>query len=606
MDASKGVNGMYTQTWIYKRSRNLATPAATAGTGVLSATSSWSWNADSTLTSFFSGQKFFAVRTDGHMVPTYNVTPNIDRFIDGILTGANLLVNPVATTFLNLPNPGAGLAFAYEANAHYVKLYVIGALPQGSGAWRNASGDGNWTGNTAVNNNWAGAQPISATNTATFDNTVVNYNGGIVNLDKGGQTIGNLVLGNTGSGGYTIGRNGGTVTVASAPGGTTITLASPPPSSFVVGTAILGTWVTNISGTTVTLASPLTTNAGYTITANTPVNYGNALTFDNLAAVSAATTTVGLNTITVTNPAGFAVGQQIQGNLIPIGATITGITGTTLTLSAPASATGTPTVMAQLPGTITVNSGNHTIAAPVIVQTGLNVNVVNPTSVLTMTGGVTSGFNYSAGRDSINSITKLGGGSLELNDGAYAHRGNTTVDGGTLRGTGSIPNSPVTVNPTGTLGAGTAATPGTLTLGSGLTLTSGSNLAIRMNTNTLFDQIVVSGGNVALGNATFAPSISGTSLVPADRLFVINNTGAGTTTGAFNGIIQDGTITIGDYTAQVSYTGDAGTSSLTGGNDVVLYNFVSTPVPEPTTLLGLSALGLASLGGLRRLRNRNR
>ena len=164
------------------------------------------------------------------------------------------------------------------------------------------------------------------------------------------------------------------------------------------------------------------------------------------------------------------------------------------------------------------------------------------------------------------------------------------------------------MNPTGVLGAGTGSSTGILTLGNGLTLTSGSSLNIRMNTNVAgsgFDQVVVTAGNVALGNATFAASIVGTNLVGSDKLYVVNNTGAGTTTGAFNGITQDGLVTIGAYTAQVSYTGDFASSALVGGNDVVLYNFISTPVPEPTTILALSALGLAGLGGLRRRRNRN-
>jgi hypothetical protein len=255
----------------------------------------------------------------------------------------------------------------------------------------------------------------------------------------------------------------------------------------------------------------------------------------------------------------------------------------------------------NVPASITVSSASHTIAAPVVVLTDLNVTTTTANSNLAITGSLTSGYNVG------NNIVKLGLGTLEIN-GVASHSGNTTVNGGTLRGTGSITTSPVTVNTGGTLGAGTSATKGILTLGAGLTLTTGSTLSIRMSTNvpgTGFDQIVVTGGNVDLGNATFAGSITGTSLVPADKLFVVNNTGAGTTTNGFNGVLQDQTITIGSYTAQISYVGDVAGGTLTGGNDVVLYNFVSTPVPEPTTILGLSALGLATFSGLRRrLRNR--
>jgi hypothetical protein len=40
----------------------------------------------------------------------------------------------------------------------------------------------------------------------------------------------------------------------------------------------------------------------------------------------------------------------------------------------------------------------------------------------------------------------------------------------------------------------------------------------------------------------------------------------------------------------VSYFGDFGTGQISGGNDLVLHNFV--PVPEPATVLGISALAL--------------
>jgi hypothetical protein len=46
--------------------------------------------------------------------------------------------------------------------------------------------------------------------------------------------------------------------------------------------------------------------------------------------------------------------------------------------------------------------------------------------------------------------------------------------------------------------------------------------------------------------------------------------------------------------ATIYYTGDFGSMMLTGGNDVVL---AFTPVPEPASVLLISALG-AGLGGL--------
>ncbi len=85
-------------------------------------------------------------------------------------------------------------------------------------------------------------------------------------------------------------------------------------------------------------------------------------------------------------------------------------------------------------------------------------------------------------------------------------------------------------------------------------------------------------------------------------LFII--TGSAVSPGTFNGISQGGPVTLGipgnQFSALVSYTGVAGTSSLVGGNDVVLYNFM--PVPEPATVLGLAATVLAGASWVRRRR----
>ena len=57
-------------------------------------------------------------------------------------------------------------------------------------------------------------------------------------------------------------------------------------------------------------------------------------------------------------------------------------------------------------------------------------------------------------------------------------------------------------------------------------------------------------------------------------------------------------------TFQVSYFGNiTGTGiTITGGNDLVLYNF--QPVPEPGAVLAVSALAAGLFGLFRRVRNR--
>ena len=57
-------------------------------------------------------------------------------------------------------------------------------------------------------------------------------------------------------------------------------------------------------------------------------------------------------------------------------------------------------------------------------------------------------------------------------------------------------------------------------------------------------------------------------------------------------------------TFQVSYTGDITGSgiSISGGNDIVLYNF--TPVPEPASVLAVCAAAAGLFGLARRARLR--
>ena len=54
-------------------------------------------------------------------------------------------------------------------------------------------------------------------------------------------------------------------------------------------------------------------------------------------------------------------------------------------------------------------------------------------------------------------------------------------------------------------------------------------------------------------------------------------------------------ITIGDFTGIISYLGDFSSFNTFGGNDVVIYNFFATAVPEPSTYALLGLTGFFSL-----------
>ena len=67
--------------------------------------------------------------------------------------------------------------------------------------------------------------------------------------------------------------------------------------------------------------------------------------------------------------------------------------------------------------------------------------------------------------------------------------------------------------------------------------------------------------------------------------------------GEFAGLPQSSSFTIDGNTAYISYVGDIANNTLVGGNDVVI-SF--SPIPEPTTVLGVT-LGALLIGrGLRR------
>jgi hypothetical protein len=164
--------------------------------------------------------------------------------------------------------------------------------------------------------------------------------------------------------------------------------------------------------------------------------------------------------------------------------------------------------------------------------------------------------------------------------------------GGTVRGAGTLAGN-LTYNTTGgTLGPGQVpgnTGPAVLTVTGNLTLNANTAAAFKLNgstTSTGYDQLTVN-GSVDLGNAVLSTTLG---YIPAtgDRLFLLNKTSAGAITGTFTGLPNGSTVTIGEFTATIGYFGDFPTNSVTGGNDVVLYNF--TPVPEPAAILAVAAI----------------
>ena len=223
-------------------------------------------------------------------------------------------------------------------------------------------------------------------------------------------------------------------------------------------------------------------------------------------------------------------------------------------------------------------------------------------------------------------VVKTGTGVLELAANSI-YAGNTLINRGTLLVTGTIvPNtgssnvfvhSTGTLGGTGTLGSGSNAvnvfnagvlapgiTTGTLTVNGNLIFTSNGSYAAELGGTTAntFDKTVVNGG-VTLNNSALSLSlVNGYTPANTDRLFIVVNDASDAVGGTFSGVVQDGTISFGGYTAQVSYTGDSGTSAFVGGNDIVLYNFAVSSVPELSTyaMIVVTLAGLGAAYGLRK------
>ena len=152
-----------------------------------------------------------------------------------------------------------------------------------------------------------------------------NYAGGTVLVG----TTSNL---NTGNGYAVIFEKGNTAVGVTTTGSTAVTLTAPN-TGIVVGQTVTGTnlgsnsTVSSISGVNLVLSTPVTTG-----------NSSRTLTFTSIAS---GTTTSGSPTVTLVDSpinSNIVVGQFITGSGIPVSTIVSGISGTTLTLSASATA----------------------------------------------------------------------------------------------------------------------------------------------------------------------------------------------------------------------------------------------------------------------------
>lgn len=204
-------------------------------------------------------------------------------------------------------------------------------------------------------------------------------------------------------------------------------------------------------------------------------------------------------------------------------------------------------------------------------------------TITTMDGTLTIGGAIGGGSYT---LTKAGSGTLALN-GANTYTGITTVQDGTLRGTGSVAGD-VEVQSGAVLAAGNSI--GTFTADGSASFLSGSAFQFELNsTSGIFDQLVANGLSLD-SNVDFSVADLGSGAWSGPSSFVvINNTSGSAVTGLFNGLNEGDSVAIGANTFKISYVGGS-------GNDVTL-----ELIPEPATLfLATAGLGLTLLGRRRR------
>lgn len=204
-------------------------------------------------------------------------------------------------------------------------------------------------------------------------------------------------------------------------------------------------------------------------------------------------------------------------------------------------------------------------------------------------------------------------GTLAMN-GNYNGAGTVTVNtGGTLGGSGVI-GLPAALRPTtiaagGNLSPGNS--PGILTINGNVTFAASSNFNVEINgfnVGTEYDRLVVNGTVTNAGNINVAFDSWAAPYVPYtgnladpylnDTWFILSNDGTDPTA-AFANAAEGATISVGNvggiaHTAQITYFADLANGTLTGGNDVALYNLI--PTPSATALIGLGTI----LAGRRR------
>lgn len=485
---------------------------------------------------------------------------------------------------------------------------------------------------------------------ATANIGTVNRTGGAVQItgtmDNASATLalnaatGSYVLGTTLTSPVTTGIiTGGSITSAD---GSTLRVGPSPNNRLQDVQVGVGVLDFSINSGRVRLQGTTALAAGTTLDLNGGLNIlmlNLTATLNDLAvnhsSGSGAVTVEGSNTITlgsnvtITSSAGGQIngtGTVVhQGTMLNTGVGLYDVRVGTFTNSGTLRATNGTVRVAGVVNFTNFDSGTGTLTGGTYLAHNATINF-DGRAVTTLAAGTTVEISGASGSFvALNTLTTnagtlrvLGGQSFNpsssttianTGDVEVGSTGTLTSDltvngGGSLRGGGTVAGN-VTYDTTGgTLAPGLSTGVGTLRATGNVSLNGNTTLAIRLNGSTAgsgYDQLRVD-GTLNLNNAVLDLSL-GYSPGGGDLLFILNKTSAGAIPDTFFNRPEGSTVTVGGYTATLSYLGDFDSNTVGGGNDVVLSNF--TPVPEPSSLLAVTAGGWASFL-LARRRNRTR
>ncbi len=333
---------------------------------------------------------------------------------------------------------------------------------------------------------------------------------------------------------------------------------------------------------------------------------------NNTAGLIVSAHTTGANTVTVSaGVANLAVGQSVTGTGIQPGTTITGISGTTVTLSQPTTAGGTATFPAAIVigaaivnntsatgliksgfGNLVLTSAGNTYTGGTFVNGGTLTlamsGVLGSTAPVTISNGGTLAFSRTDPNGSpynfANNVTNHG--NVQVNTGAVNFSGSISGDGGFIKAGGA--NSTVTLSGANTYRGNTNVQMGTLAVGNGGSINTGL-LGGNLNVGTVAGQRAVvtigAGASVTVSSVTI-----GTQTTSAGALYQTGGSLAALTPSASDN-------NFGNFGVANGGSGSYGYYRLSGGTLAVTQFGISGQSPG-NAVVDITGGTLSTLQGL--------